>query len=167
MKYSTTALTLLTFALTACGSGDGEANAASDAAPVLSSTADASLPSILVYKTASCGCCNGWVEHLQEAGFNVEARNVSDLMSVKRDAGVPVAMSSCHTAIIDGYTVEGHVPADQIKRMLAERPDIVGIGAPGMPAGSPGMESSNAKPYQVLQWDREGNAAVYAEIDPG
>jgi hypothetical protein len=86
---------------------------------------------------------------------------------VKRDAGVPVAMSSCHTAIIDGYTVEGHVPADQIKRMLAERPDIVGIGAPGMPAGSPGMESSNAKPYQVLQWDREGTAAVYAEIDPG
>ena len=124
------------------------------------------LPTIVVYKTAACGCCNGWVEHLEAAGFPVDARNVTDIMSVKRDGGVPVSMSSCHTAIVDGYVVEGHVPADQVKRLLAERPDIAGIAAPGMPIGSPGMEGPGAKPYQVLSFTRDGQAAVFADIDP-
>ena len=167
MKFPTTALTLLTLALTACGSGDAaDANTADAATPVMSAIADADLPPILVYKTPTCGCCNGWVDHLREAGFNVEARNVQDLMSVKRDVGVPGAVASCHTAIIDGYTVEGHVPADQIKAMLASRPEIAGIGVPGMPTGSPGMEGPNPQPYEVIQWDRMGNASVFAEVDP-
>ena len=167
MKYSTTALTLLTVALTGCGSGDAaEANAAGEATPVMSAMADADLPSILVYKAATCGCCEGWVDHLRAAGFDVDARNVQDLMAVKRDAGVPGAVMSCHTALIDGYVVEGHVPAEQIKAMLASRPAITGIGVPGMPTGSPGMEGPGAKPYQVISWDRQGNAAVFAEIDP-
>ena len=87
-------------------------------------------------------------------------------MSVKRDAGVPVAMSSCHTALIDGYVIEGHVPVEQVKRLLAERPEVAGIAVPGMPIGSPGMEGSNAQPYQVLSFDEDGNAEVFAEIDP-
>jgi len=121
---------------------------------------------IMVYKTEGCGCCNGWVEHLQAAGFQVDARNVQDLMSIKGDAGVPADLSSCHTALIDGYVVEGHVPAYVVRKLLEERPEITGITVPGMPVGSPGMEGANAKPYEVLSFDREGNRAVFAEVDP-
>jgi hypothetical protein len=124
------------------------------------------LPTILVYKTEGCGCCNGWVEHLQAAGFEVDARNVTDLMSVKLDAGVPADLSSCHTALVDGYVVEGHVPADVVKRMLAERPEAAGIAVPGMPVGSPGMEGPNPRAYDVEVFDREGSRSVYQRVDP-
>ena len=139
----------------------------SDAAPSESAfEVDPSLPTVVVYKTETCICCNGWVEHLRAAGFDVDARNVRNLMSVKLDAGVPGPMVTCHTALVDGYVVEGHVPVDQVKRMLAERPDVAGIGVAGMPMGSPGMESSNGQPYQVLAFDRDGQTSVYADIDP-
>jgi len=126
----------------------------------------APLPTVLVYKTESCGCCNAWVEHLRAAGFTVDARNVVDLMSIKRDAGVPASHASCHTALVDGYVVEGHVPADQIERLLAERPEVAGLAVPGMPVGSPGMEGPGAGPYQVLAFDRRGASSVYATVDP-
>lgn len=159
--------TVLALSLGACGPTDSaEANDAPDGVAVMAAVDAQDLPPVLVYKSASCGCCNGWVEHMRAAGFQVETRDIRDLMAVKIDAGVPTAMSSCHTALIDGYAVEGHVPAEQIKRMLAERPDLAGIGVPGMPTGSPGMEGPGAKPYQVLSWDHQGKAAVYAEIDP-
>ena len=167
---------LFILALAACGSPDVDpatqaaetvaATPASTVAPAAMVMANGDLPAVVVYKTASCGCCNGWVEHLKEAGFTVDARDVRDLMSVKRDAGVPVSNSSCHTAMVDGYVVEGHVPADVVKKMLAERPDIAGIAVPGMPVGSPGMEGPGAKPYDVLTFDREGNNAVFATVDP-
>jgi hypothetical protein len=157
--------------LAACGGAadapDQSAATSADPTPVMAaSAADADLPTILVYKTEGCGCCNGWVEHLQAAGFQVDARNVVDLMSVKRDAGVPVDHSSCHTALVDGYVVEGHVPADIVKRMLAERPEIAGIAVPGMPIGSPGMEGPGARPYEVRAFDGQGGSTVYAEVDP-
>ena len=155
-------LAVLSLFIAACGSAD----AAPDAEARLAATEDASLPELLVYKSPTCGCCNGWVEHMREAGFTVDARDVTDMMSIKRDAGVPVAMSSCHTTLVDGYVVEGHVPAEQVKRLLAERPEVAGIAAPGMPVGSPGMEGPNARPYQVLAFDRSGSTEVYAEIDP-
>ncbi len=142
----------------------GEATATLAASPARTD-ADA-LPKALVYKTPSCGCCNLWVDHLREAGFEVDARNLNDLIPVKIDAGVPPRMSSCHTALIDGYVVEGHIPAEHVKRLLEERPDVVGIAVPGMPIGSPGMEGIGARPYRVLSWDREGNVEVYAEVDP-
>jgi len=85
---------------------------------------------------------------------------------VKRDGGVPPQMSSCHTAIIDGYVVEGHVPAEQVKELLAARPSIAGIAVPGMPVGSPGMEGPNARPYQVLSFTHSGEAQVFATVDP-
>ena len=153
--------------LAACGTGearDADGARASDGAPA-SQDADA-LPTALVYKTPSCGCCNLWVDHMREAGFEVDARNLNDLIPVKIDAGVPPRMSSCHTALIDGYVVEGHIPAEHVKRLLGDRPDIVGIAVPGMPIGSPGMEGIGARPYQVLSWDRDGNVEVYAEVDP-
>lgn len=156
-------LIVLTLAVAACGQADP--------APDLESAQGVSQegqPSrtVLVYKTPSCGCCNGWVEHMEAAGFTVDARNVTDIMSVKLDAGVPTPMSSCHTALIDGYVVEGHVPAEQVERLLVERPEVAGIAVPGMPIGSPGMEGPNAKPYQVYSFDADGSTAVYAEIDP-
>ena len=151
-------------------SGQAAAGAAGKAATTLAASpagavADAP-PRALVYKTPSCGCCNLWVDHMREAGFEVDARNLNDLIPVKIDAGVPPRMSSCHTALIDGYVVEGHIPAEHVKRLLEERPDVVGIAVPGMPIGSPGMEGIGARPYQVLSWDREGNVEVYAEVDP-
>ena len=150
-----------------CTNGDP----APDVSTAMSAAADVNavdqaLPTVLVYKTPTCGCCNGWIGHLEAAGFTVDARNITDIMSVKRDGGVPVAMSSCHTALIDGYVVEGHVPVEQIRRLLAERPDIAGIAVPGMPPGSPGMESRNPQPYQVLSFGHDGSAGVFAEIDP-
>jgi len=154
-------VTPLVLALAACGADTRPADdtTASAAAP------DA-LPTVLVYKTEACGCCNGWIAHLEAAGFTVDARNVTDLTSIKRDAGVPTADASCHTALVDGYVVEGHVPADQIRRLLAERPAVTGIAVPGMPVGSPGMEGANPKPYDVLTFDRAGNRTVFATVDP-
>ena len=154
--------------LAACGgpdAPDASADASAEPAPVMAAAA-ADLPTVLVYKTEGCGCCNGWIEHLQAAGFQVDARNVRDLMAVKRDAGVPVDHSSCHTALVDGYVVEGHVPADVVKQMLAERPEITGVAVPGMPVGSPGMEGPGARPYEVMAFGRTGGSTVYAEVDP-
>jgi hypothetical protein len=144
--------------------GCGEADAAPE--QVAQRSSDQALPTVLVYKTPTCGCCNGWIEHLQAAGFTVDARDVRDIMTVKQDGGVPVSMSSCHTAIVDGYVVEGHVPAEQVKRLLAERPEVAGIAVPGMPVGSPGMEGPNAQPYEVLSFTHDGHAEVFAEVDP-
>jgi hypothetical protein len=162
------ALAALPVFLLACG-GEAADTPAEDAAPtpvMAAAQADSDLPAIVVYKTEGCGCCNGWVEHLREAGFEVDARNVTDLMSIKRDAGVPVDLASCHTGVIDGYVVEGHVPADVVKKLLAERPEVAGISVPGMPVGSPGMEGPNPQPYEVHAFDRQGSRTVFAEVDP-
>lgn len=102
--------------------------------------------------------------HLQDEGFRVATKGVADLTEVKRTAGVPSALEACHTAIVDGYVVEGHVPADVIRKLLAERPEgVVGLAVPGMPIGSPGMEQGSRKdPYDVVAFDRQGNTSVYA-----
>ena len=161
------ALALSVAVVLALGCTTADASPENDAgAPLAVADAAQELPTVLVYKTPTCGCCNGWVDHMREAGFTVDARDVTDIMSVKRDGGVPVSMSSCHTALIDGYVVEGHVPADQVKRLLAERPEVAGIAVPGMPIGSPGMEGRNPKPYQVLSFTQAGEAEVFADVDP-
>jgi hypothetical protein len=153
--------------LTACGSADAAPDAREQRA-LAATTPDQSLPTVVVYKTATCGCCGGWVEHMREAGFTVDARDVPsniELMRVKVDAGVPGAMTTCHTSLVDGYVVEGHVPADQVRRLLAERPDVAGIAVPGMPIGSPGMEGPGAQSYRVYSFDRRGGNVVFAEVD--
>ncbi len=121
-------------------------------------------PAITVYKSATCGCCALWVKHLEEAGFDVSVRETEALQAIKAEHGVGDHLASCHTALIDGYVVEGHVPADDIRSMLASRPDIVGLAVPGMIIGTPGMEIAGqpAQPYQVLAFDREGRTTVYA-----
>ena len=122
----------------------------------------ASAADITVYKTASCGCCGKWAEHLRAHGFNVNTRDVHDLSEVKRAHGVKPEFASCHTAVVDGYVVEGHVPADVIERLLVERPPVVGVAVPGMPAGSPGMEVGHRQPYNVITFDKDGKTNVYS-----
>lgn len=118
---------------------------------------------IKVYKTPQCGCCKAWVEHLSNNGFQVETMDMPDLALVKQKYGVTPALEACHTAVVGNYVVEGHVPADVIKRLLKERPAVVGIAVPGMPAGSPGMEGAMKERYDVLTFDRAGRSRVYAK----
>ncbi len=117
---------------------------------------------IAVYKSATCGCCKKWVEHLRANGFTVKAQDVADMTPYKNRYGVTPALASCHTAVIDGYAIEGHVPAADIKRLLKERPAVRGLAVPGMPSGSPGMEQGHVEAYDVLSYDKAGKAAVYA-----
>ncbi len=118
---------------------------------------------IVVYKSPTCGCCSKWVDHLRDAGFAVTTHDTNDLTQIKMSNGIPQQLAACHTGIVDGYVVEGHVPADVIQRLLRERPDVVGIAVPGMPMGSPGMEGPYKEPYDVLTFDREGNTESYAK----
>jgi len=124
-----------------------------------------SLPRMVVHKSPTCGCCGSWVEHMQEAGFQVEVRDTHALHSVKQALGIPTGKASCHTAEIDGYVVEGHVPAADIKRLLAERPDARGLLLPGMPLGSPGMETPDGRvqPYTVELLADDGTTSVFQE----
>lgn len=108
-----------------------------------------------VWKDPNCGCCEGWVRHMREAGFEVAAQDVADLAAVKRAHGVPEALWSCHTARVEGYVVEGHVPAADVRRLLAERPRAAGLSAPGMPASAPGMDQPG-QPYEVVLFGLEG-----------
>lgn len=117
---------------------------------------------ITVYKSPTCNCCSNWVDHMRDAGFVVTAENRTDLENVKRSAGVPSNLQSCHTALVDGYIIEGHVPASDIKRLLQERPAVTGLAVPGMPMGSPGMEGPYRDPYDVLVFDRAGRTRVYS-----
>ena len=117
---------------------------------------------ITVYKSPTCGCCSQWIAHLESSGFRVEAINLTDLSAVKREHGIRPAFTSCHTAVVDGYVIEGHVPARDIQRLLTDRPDVAGLAVPGMPVGSPGMDGPNPQPYNVLTFDAEGNTSVYA-----
>lgn len=128
------------------------------------------LPAMQVYKTPTCGCCSKWVDHMRAAGFTVQAKDISqdELNAVKAKYGVPDSAHSCHTASLGGYVVEGHIPADAVKKMLKERPRVVGIAVPGMPIGSPGMEVPGARtrPYDVLTFDKTGATKVFMTIKP-
>jgi hypothetical protein len=118
-----------------------------------------------VYKTPSCGCCRLWVSHAQSVltGYDVKTLDMDDLTEVKRQLGVPDSLQSCHTAITGPYVFEGHVPADLIKRFVAERPKALGLAVPGMPMGSPGMDMGGPKErYDVLLFDKAGKTRVYA-----
>ena len=130
---------------------------------LLSKGALADDPTIAVYKTPTCGCCTKWVSHLQDNGFEVKTTDLSDLRMVKSMSGIKPELASCHTAKVDGYVIEGHVPADDIKRLLAERPEAKGLTVPGMPLGSPGMETPQSQRYQVLLLDQDGSTSVFAE----
>lgn len=113
------------------------------------------------YKTPWCGCCDGWVVHMRAAGWTVEVVEREDLAPIRARYGVPNRYAGCHTAVVGPYAVEGHVPASDVARLLRERPEAVALAAPGMPAGSPGMEAAGREPYVTLLIDRSGRATVF------
>lgn len=116
-------------------------------------------PVMMVYKSPTCGCCGDWIDHVEDAGFRVAVQNMPDVVPVKARFGVPQSLWSCHTARVGDYVVEGHVPAEDIARMLSEAPQITGIAVPGMPAGSPGMEVPGySQPYDVYAFSPDGRS---------
>ncbi len=120
-------------------------------------------PKVVVYKSPSCGCCGNWVQYMRQNGFTVEVHDIADVTPMKHAAGVPDAAASCHTAQVGGYVVEGHVPVQAIRKMLAEHPAIAGLAVPGMVTGSPGMEQGNQHPaYDVMAIGRDGRMSVYS-----
>lgn len=130
---------------------------------VASAETPQALPTVTVYKDPNCGCCSLWVRHMEQAGFTVTAHNTPDMPAIRAKYGVPPHVQSCHLGIVNGYLLEGHVPADDVKRMLVERPKVKGIAVPGMPVGSPGMEQGNVRhAYSVLTFDEAGRTTVFA-----
>ena len=130
----------------------------------LATPAFASPDEVVMYKDPNCGCCGKWAEHMRSAGFPVKEVASPRMDLVKQEAGVPEALGSCHTAKVGGYVVEGHVPAADVRRMLAEKPAIRGLSAPGMPLGSPGMEGPYpAERYDVVSFDAQGRSAVFSK----
>ena len=144
------------FAVAVCAAALAVATAA---AP---SVASVKKPTITVYKDPNCGCCKNWIEHLRKHGFNVDAKDTPDMNTIKATLGVPGALTSCHTAVVEGYLIEGHVPASDIDRLLAAKPKVKGLAVPGMPMGSPGMEGGAKQHYQVVTFDKAGKTGVFA-----
>ena len=117
---------------------------------------------MVVYRSPSCGCCGGWIDYMKKQGFQTKAILTSDIEAVKQKYHVPDRLASCHTAIIDGYVVEGHVPVHDVKRLLQEKPNVAGISVPQMPVGTPGMEMGDRKdPFTVFSFDRQGRAKAF------
>jgi hypothetical protein len=134
---------------------------ASSSAPTL---AQRQGPTVQVYKSPTCGCCANWVKHLQQHGFTTQVTETEDVAAIKAKHNVPAKVQSCHTAIVGGYVLEGHVPAADVQRLLADKPAVTGLAVPGMPIGSPGMEVPNMKPqkYDVVTFDKKGQITVFA-----
>lgn len=168
LSLRTTVVSLLiltdTTALTACARGSQETAASLVVAEAAAPVPSQGLPLAVVHKSPSCGCCSLWVDHLKSAGFAVEVQDSQDIVPVKQRLGVPFGKGSCHTAEIAGYFIEGHVPAEDIKRLLAEKPDAKGLVLPGMPAGSPGMESPDgtSQPFTVELVRADGTTVPYS-----
>ena len=144
--------------------GAGALHAASNAA-----TLQPALPAMTVYKSASCGCCTLWVDYARKKGFTVKTVDTEDLATVKREMGVPANLYSCHTVVVGSYLLEGHVPAADVKRLLAQKPKVRGLAVPGMPVGSPGMEQgppSGYDRYDVIAFTADGKQSVFATHGP-
>lgn len=121
------------------------------------------LPTVEVYKSPSCGCCGKWVEHMKANGFKVVTHETDDIAPHKQRLGVPLGMGSCHTAEAGGYLIEGHVPAGDVKRLLAEKPKAKGLVSPGMPQSAPGMDLPGRQPYEILLVGRDGGTSTFAK----
>jgi hypothetical protein len=168
-----TLLAASTAAIAACSPGVPEGtpgeppaaavNAPAPAARVAVEPIEPGEYTITVYKSPTCGCCTDWEEHMEENGFTVVSHVTDEVYPVKLANGLPAQLASCHTGFVEGYLVEGHVPASDVIRMLRERPQLAGIAVPGMPIGSPGMEYGNQRdPYDVIAYDSVGNLTVFA-----
>lgn len=158
-------LLALAFFSAACGSPRSDTTpetppaAVAAAQPALPAGADTA--TLVVYKEATCPCCNAWVDYMRSNGFRVVTYNVTDLPAMKQKHNIASNLQSCHTTEVSGYFVEGHVPVDLVRKLLAERPRIAGIAVPGMPVGSPGMEVGPPEPYDILSVDSAGRTAIF------
>ena len=166
------ALAALAAALSACGGQQDEASQPPAAAPAATPApaaaaapaTPADAPLVVVYKSPTCGCCTKWVEHMQQNGFHVESRDTANVDPIKDAAKVPGNARSCHTGLVGGYAIEGHVPAEVVRRLLAEHPSgIAGLAVPGMVTGSPGMEGPYPEHYDVIAFHKDGTTSVYAK----
>lgn len=157
-------VTWLTLGVLGCSSSDQDATP--KAAETTAEKANQSA-NMLVYKSPTCGCCGEWVEHMESAGYSADVHNQENLNSIKKELGILPQVQSCHSAVIDNYVFEGHVPAKLITRFLSEKPkDALGLAVPGMPIGSPGMEMGDRiDPYDVLLLNKDGSTEVYARVD--
>lgn len=160
-RFTSLATGLLLSAMPLC-----MAMAADSPPPAAAVTTAVELPLVKVYKSPTCGCCVKWIEHMEKAGFRVEATDLPDVNVIKNERGIAPRYASCHTAIAGDYVIEGHVPPADVLRLLREQPDVLGLAVPGMPAGSPGMEAPRAQPYDVLALKRDGDASVYSSYRP-
>jgi len=153
---------VLVLLLPAC-SADSASTSATPLANVADTDASTDGTAITVYKSPTCGCCSAWVEHLEANDFTVQVVDMDNVNSVKEYYNISAELSACHTAIVDGYAIEGHVPAEDIRRLLEERPEAIGISVPGMPTGSPGMEVEGrpADDYDVILVT-DGGSSVFA-----
>jgi hypothetical protein len=115
-----------------------------------------------VYRSPTCSCCGKWIEHVKSNHFAVKDIVSSDMDAIKEKYGIPDKLASCHTAIVDGYVIEGHVPAADIQKLLTSKPNVVGLSAPGMPMGSPGMEMGGSQDYDVVSFDKDGKVQVFS-----
>ena len=160
VRFHADALALAIATLTACTERAGGRDGAGGAAAI----AAANAPMVTVYKNPTCRCCADWADHLRESGFRVTIRESADLTRIRAEQGVSTELASCHTAVVDGYVIEGHVPADVIRKLLDERPSVLGLAVPGMPPGVPGMPDAgpDRDPYQVIAFGRDGSELVYA-----
>lgn len=161
-------LTIFTIGLAIAGltiTGCTAANETSSSLAVSAADAQAVLANELtVYRSPTCGCCGKWIEHAEAAGFTVKDEVTEDMTAIKAKYGVPQNLTSCHTTVVGGYVIEGHVPTKDVQRLLALQPDIAGIAVPGMPIGSPGMESGDyIEPYTVFSFNEAGEAVAFAE----
>ena len=137
--------------------------AALSALPTMPALAAPAGPEVQVFKSPTCGCCGAWVEHMRAAGFTVNVTEVDDTTAARKRLGLPDRYGSCHTATVGGYVLEGHVPAAEVKRLLAAKPKAIGLAVPGMPPSAPGMDVPGRKdPYQVLLVDSTGQSTVFA-----
>ena len=119
---------------------------------------------LTVFRSPTCGCCGKWIEHAEAAGFQVKDEVTEDMEAIKAQYGVPQALKSCHTTVVGNYVIEGHVPAEDVKKLLMEKPDVAGIAVPGMPIGSPGMESGDyVEPYTVFSFTESGETAAFSD----
>jgi hypothetical protein len=123
---------------------------------------------IVVYKSPTCGCCQKWIDHMNASGFAASVTDLADMNPIKAQHGIPPQLQSCHTTLVGGYVIEGHVPASDVKKLLADKPKgIVGLTIPGMPASAPGMDQTPFQPYDVLTFDVRGNTKMYARHTKG
>lgn len=130
--------------------------------PTKEDSTTTAISEVNIYKNSGCQCCSKWGNHLEKKGFKVVEHSVNDLLLFKNEKDIPHNLHACHTALVEGYLVEGHVPAEDIQRMLEKQPDILGIGVNGMPIGSPGMEGNDPEPYTVYSFNGSGNQTVWA-----